>query len=144
MIDDGVPATDVGGAPALAIFEAGSPASFGGLEDSTRRFSMTLYRQSFVRQWDDDAYDVDEEILETIEHELDHYLGTMEGHDALGETEIAEARSEIRELYGDRRLLRMALREARAELVAFVRFAWPFAVLIVLGVLLADRLGWLW
>ena len=103
---------------------------------------MTVYYQTFRRMWEEDGpYDLEAELHETIDHELEHHLHHLAGHDPLDEEERAEARGEIRKLYGDRRLARLAVREAAGDLGTFVRMTWPFLLLIAGGVALAAWFG---
>jgi hypothetical protein len=140
-VELGVPATDIAGEPLLGSYEPRhevDTAGYGRIE-----FRITLYYETFRRMWEDEGpYDLDAEIRETIDHELEHHLNYLRGHDPLDEEERAAARREIRRLYGGRRLLQMALREALGDLGAFVRATWPFFALIALSVAVASWLGW--
>lgn len=141
-IEPGVPATDIAGEPLLGSYE---PRQHGDVAGYTElEFVVTLYYRTFRRIWEEEGpYDVEAEIRETLDHELEHHLHHLAGHDPLDAAERAEARRELRALYGDRRLVRLALREAMGDLAAFVRATWPFFVLIGLGLALAAWLGWL-
>jgi hypothetical protein len=141
-VETGVPATDIAGEPLLGSYEPRYEVDTAGW--SRVEFLITLYYQTFRRVWEDEgAYDLEREIRETIDHELEHHLHHLAGHDPLDAEERAQARRELRALYGDRRLARMVLREALGDLAAFARATWPFFALIAASVALASWLG-LW
>lgn len=140
-VETGVPATDLSGEPLLGSYEPRQEVDYAG--HSEVEFLITLYYETFRRMWRDDGpYDLEAELRETIDHELEHHLHHLAGHDPMDAAERAEARRELRSLYGDRRLARMALREAWADLVSFARATWPFFALIALGLAVASFLGW--
>lgn len=142
-VEPGVPATDLAGEPLLGSYEPRQEVDLAG--HSQLEFLITLYYESFRRMWRDEGeYDLEAELRETIDHELEHHLFHLAGHDPMDAAERAEARRELRTLYGDRRLAKMALREATGDLVAFVRATWPFLVLIAAGLAIAALLGWNW
>lgn len=141
-VEPGVPATDLAGEPLLGSYEPRHDVDDAGY--SRLEFVVTVYHQTFLRLWRDEGpYDVEAEVRETIDHELEHHLHHLAGHDPMDASERAEARAELRQLYGDRRLAKLAAREALDDLRAFARATWPFFALLALGLALASWLGWL-
>lgn len=142
-VEPGVPDTDIAGEPLLGSYEPRREVDGAGY--TKIEFLVTLYYRTFRRMWEEDGpYDLEAEIRETIDHELEHHLHYLAGHDPKDAEERAAARRELRALYGERRLLRMAAREAASDVAAFLRATWPFLVLIAAGVALAAWRGWLW
>jgi hypothetical protein len=139
-VEPGVPATDIAGEPLLGSYEPRQDVDSAGY--TQLEFLVTLYYRTFRHVWEDDGpYDVEAEIRETIDHELEHHLHHLSGHDPMDAAERAEARREIRQLYGDRRLAKAAASEAGRDLAAFARTTWPFFALIALGIAVATWMG---
>ncbi|AKF06504.1 metallopeptidase family protein [Sandaracinus amylolyticus] len=141
-VEPGVPATDIAGEPLLGSYEPRQEVDAAGY--TQLEFVVTLYYRTFRRVWEDEgSYDVEAEIRETLDHELEHHLHHLAGHDPMDAAERAEARQELRALYGDRRLAKLAAREAARDLGQFVRVTWPFFVLIALALGAAAGFGWI-
>jgi hypothetical protein len=141
-VDTDVPPTDLAGDPLLGAYEPRREVDAAGYTEL--EFLVTLYYQTFRRLWEEDGpYDLDEEIRETIDHELEHHEHYLEGRDPKDEEERAEARAELRALYGDRRLARLVMREALADVQQFARATWPFFTAVAVALAAASWLG-LW
>jgi len=138
-VDHGVPPVDGAGVPLLGSYrvipdegaEFGLPASdFGG---GARRFRIELYYETFRRTFEEDPYDVDEEIRETIAHEVEHHFHELAGHDPLDEAERAEAAREVALRFGERYVARAARHALWAPLTGFLRLVFPVLLLLALG-----------
>jgi hypothetical protein len=141
-VETGVPDTDIAGEPLLGCYEPRQHVDYAGHTEV--EFLVTLYYETFRRMWRDDGpYDLEAELRETIDHELEHHLHHLAGHDPMDAAERAEARRELRALYGDRRLARMAAGEAAGDLRSFARATWPFFALIAAGLAVAAAAGWI-
>lgn len=139
-VEPGVPATDLAGEPLLGSYEPRQEVDAAGY--TQLEFLVTVYYRTFRRMWEEDGpYDLEAEIRETIDHELEHHLHHLAGHDPMDEAERAEARQEVRALYGDRRLARLAVREAASDVGEFLRATWPFLLLVAAGVAIAAWVG---
>jgi hypothetical protein len=130
VVDDDVPPCDDGGEPLLGSY---TPGAEGALH------VVALYYRTFRSMHADDPYDVDDEIRETIDHELEHHVGHLRGDDPLDDEERAEI---VRERT---RRLGVSPKPAAApasipDFVRFVRATWPiwFAVLLLILILVSS------
>lgn len=116
VVDPEVPPVDGSGEPLLGSYaplHRGDPAGYTDLS-----FEIRLYYRSFLNQWEQEGpYDVRAEIRETLDHEVDHHLHFLSGHDPMDEAEREEALRELQRTFG-----RRAVRRAqRAEIVGEAR-----------------------
>src|SRR5262249_24119178 len=94
------------------------------------------YYRTFRAIWDEDGpFDWNEEIKETIEHELDHHQGFLAGDDPMDDDERAEIRSEAMRVMGRRPLAREGMRSFGAEALDFARRNWPIWLILAIAVL---------
>lgn len=136
LIVEGPADVDDGGEALLGSYLPPREGGFGELAHPPR---VTLYYRTFRALWDEDgAYDWEAEVVETVEHELEHHGYFLAGDDPMDAEERAAIADEHARVVGRRAL---AEREARAfggSLVEFARRAWPlFAILAA-----AAALSW--
>ncbi len=137
VVDEGVPPVDDSGEPLMGSYQPLYERSGETFTDV--RFEIALYYQTFVSMFADAPYDVEAEIRETLDHEVEHHLHHLSGHDPLDAEERAEARAELERTFG-KDAVRRAEREAlRRELGQMGRvFFWGLLVLAIgLGLLVA-------
>jgi hypothetical protein len=130
LVDDDVPPCDDGGEPLLGSY---TPGVNGELH------VIALYYRTFRSMHADEPYDVDDEIRETIDHELEHHVGHLRGDDPLDDEERAEI---VRERA---RRLGVSPKPSAApasipDFVRFLRSTWPiwFAVLLLVLILVSS------
>lgn len=149
LVDDGVPPCDDGGEPLLGSYTPHLPNADGTAAAGDARvhgapFVIALYYRTFRSMWDDEPYDVDAEIRETIEHELEHHENFLAGHDPLDEEERAAIADEHRRLLGrGGRGGRAGVDELAAsagwlasDFARFVRLTWPVWLIVLLALLI--------
>lgn len=140
VVDDGTPAVDDGGEPLLGGYEPPVADGFGG---TTRPPTITLYYRTFRAMWDEEGpYDWEDEIRETIEHELEHHVYFLRGDDPMDAQERAEIRDEARRHVGTKETTRRAISGFGGSLGDFAKRTWPLwviAFLALLATLLTQR-----
>ena len=131
VVDDGTPAVDDGGVPLLGSYvpppakDAPVPSGFG---------TVTIYYRTFEAMTrDEPGWDWEDELRETIEHELEHHVYFLRGHDPMDEEEHAEIARDAVRVVGRKET-------ARREIDDFVRRAWPLFLLgaVVLAITIAE------
>lgn len=139
-VDLGVPAIDEGGIPLLGSYLPGGADPATGVIHAPE---VTLYYRTFRSMWEDEGpYDVDAELRETIDHELEHHLHYIEGHDPLDDDERAAIGKDYQRLVGRRETLRRARAMVVADFAEFLRRTWPLwllAALLTAVASLAER-----
>lgn len=139
VVDEGVPPCDDGGEPLLGSY---TPRVEDGREvaDAPTRapFEVALYYRTFASMHDEETYDVDAEIRETIAHELEHHQGFLAGDDPLDQEERAEIARERRRLYGERPIdeLRAGAGWLVGDVARFFRATWPLWIVAAIATLL--------
>lgn len=115
-VEPGVPEVDSGGVPMLGSY-APEPAEGGRTE-----FVVTLYFRTFERAFKEDArFDWRAEVEETLEHEVQHHLYYLDGHDPMDEAERKESEEDAVRRAGGRARLR------KLERAALARDVWAVA-----------------
>jgi hypothetical protein len=138
-VEAGVPELDTAGEPLLGSYEPRQDVDAAG--NVTTEFLVTVYYRSFARMHAEEGpYDVEAEVRETIDHEIEHHLHYLSGHDPMDAEERAAARRELEEVYGARTLARLERRETMQDLARGLRFVVP--LLLGLAALLWG-LDWL-
>ncbi len=138
-VEAGVPELDTAGEPLLGSYEPRQDVDAAG--NVVQEFLVTVYYRSFARMYaEEGAYDVEAEVRETIDHEIEHHLHYLSGHDPMDEEERAAARRELEEVYGAKTLARLERREVLRDLARGLRFVVP--LLLGLAALLWG-LDWL-
>lgn len=135
VVVEGPADVDEGGEALLGSYVPPVEGGFGELAHPPR---VSVYYRTFRALWDDEGpYDWEAEVLETVEHELEHHGYFLVGDDPMDEEERAEIARDRARVVGRRAL---AEREARAfggSLADFARRAWPFFALLA-----AAALSW--
>ena len=120
VVDDDVPPVDAGGEPLMGSYEPIYDGDAAGYTEV--RFVITLYVETFRRMFDEAPFDVDAEIRETIDHEVEHHLYHLAGHDPMDEQERREARADLERTFGKERVRRAERRALLDELGSMGRF----------------------
>jgi len=141
-VEEGVPPCDDGGDPLLGSYTP-SPEADGDVRGPVARFRIELYYRTFRSDYEDEPYDWEAEIRETIEHELEHHHNFLSGHDPLDEAERAAIVHERERLLG-----RPGSREVAGRLgfllgdfAQFVKAIWPLLALVFVGLLVLEMCG---
>jgi hypothetical protein len=135
VIDDGTPAVDDGGEPLLGSYV---PGGTGGDGVVGARPTVTLYVRTFRAMWKEDGpYDVDDEIDETVEHELEHHGHFLSGYDPMDEEERAEIANEAARIVGKKELARGAARGLTKDVGEFWTRTWPIWLIALVAVILS-------
>ncbi len=133
VVEGGTPAVDDGGEPLLGSYVPPHPGDAG---TPTQAPVVTVYYRTFRAMWEEDgAYDWDDELTETIEHELEHHLSFLRGDDPTDDEERAVIRDEALRIVGKREAGRRALQGFGASWSDFLRRTWPIWVLALLALL---------
>ncbi|WP_438009171.1 hypothetical protein WME89_11040 [Sorangium sp. So ce321] len=135
FIDAGVPACDDGGEPLLGCYTPGTPADELGI---ARPPEIRIFYRTFrTEAREDPGFDVDAEIVETIDHEVTHHLHHLAGSDPLDDEEHEHIEREQRRRIGHAEALRRARRGALSDLGGFVRATWPAWLIAAVATALA-------
>lgn len=138
VIEDGTPAVDDGGEPLLGSYLPPPPADAAVPQ---RPPTVTIYWRTFVSvARDEEGFDWEDELRETIEHELEHHGYFLEGHDPMDEEERRAIADEAVRVVGKTEATRRALGLFGGSLLDFLRRAWPLVLLaaIVLAITIAE------
>jgi hypothetical protein len=135
FIDAGVPACDDGGEPLLGCYTPGSSGADSGIAEPPE--IRLFYRTFSAEHAQDPAFDVDEEIRETIDHEIEHHLNDMGGTDPLDDEEREEIHREKERIVGKAEVVRRARRGLAADLAGAWRATWPVWLVALVGTALA-------
>ena len=127
VVDPGVPAVDGSGEPLLGSYLPVAEMDAAGYTD--HRFAITLYYETFARSHRDDPYDVEAEVAETIDHEVQHHLYHLAGHDPMDEAEREEALGDLKRTFGERTVRRARI----ADVLVETRRLGIFVLLVALG-----------
>jgi hypothetical protein len=128
VIEGDTPAVDDGGEPLLGSYVPGG----GGLPPT-----VTVYYKTFCAiEADEGPYDWEDELAETIEHELEHHVYALQGNDPMDAAEHAEIDREARRVVGTKEASRRELASFGGSLVDFVRRVWPLLLIAFLVLLL--------
>jgi hypothetical protein len=133
VIDGETPAVDDGGEPLLGSYVPPHPGDSG---TPTQSPLVTVYYRTFRAMWQEDGpFDWEDELSETIEHELDHHIAFLRGDDPTDDEERAEIREEAVRIVGRREAGRRAIEGFGASWTDFLRRTWPLWVLALLALL---------
>lgn len=141
VVDDDVPPCDDGGEPLLGSY---TPRPEAERDAPTRApFEIALYFRTFASMFEEEPYDVDAEIRETIAHELEHHEGFLAGHDPLDDEERAAIAREHRRLHGHGAAaeLRAGAGWLARDVLGFLRTTWPLWLItaIAIGLVIAAE-----
>jgi hypothetical protein len=134
LIDDGTPAVDDGGAPLLGSYVPPPPAdALVPMHPPT----VTIYYRTFLRIEDEEGlFDWEDELRETIEHELEHHVYFLRGDDPMDAEERAEIEHEKIRIVGRREAERRTRRELVQSAAGFLLQAWPLLAIVALALAL--------
>jgi hypothetical protein len=133
VVEGETPAVDDGGEPLLGSYVPPHP---GDATMPTQSPVVTVYYRTFRAMWDEDGpYDWDDELSETIEHELEHHVSFLRGDDPTDDEERSVIRDEAMRVVGRREAGRRAIKGFGASWTDFLRRTWPIWVLALLALL---------
>ena len=133
VIDDETPPVDDAGETLL-----GSYLPIGDPLRPTPAPLVSVYYRTFAAMWNEDGpYDWEDELAETIEHELEHHGHFLRGYDPMDDDERAEIRDEAVRVVGRREAGRRELVGFGASLPDFVKRTWPLWVIAIIALLVA-------
>lgn len=139
VVSDDTPAVDDGGEPLLGSFEPPPPE---GALLPTRPPTITIYYRTFqAAARDDVGFDWEAELLETIEHELEHHgYWARGGSDPMDEEERAAIAREAVRVIGRGEATRRTFAAFGISLGDFARRAWPLVAIAfaVLALTIAE------
>jgi hypothetical protein len=135
VVDPGVPAVDDGGEPLLGSYVPPPPA---GAPVPTQPPRVTIYYRTFESAGD---FDWEEELHETIEHELEHHVYWLRGDDPLDEEEHAEIDREVVRVVGRHEATRRTLAVFGTSIPDFFVRAWPLVLIAALALVFAFAEG---
>jgi hypothetical protein len=128
VIEGETPAVDDGGEPLLGSYVPPHP---GDGTSPTRSPRVTVYYRTFRAIWDEEGpYDWEDELDETIEHELEHHIGFLRGDDPMDDEERDAIRDEALRVVGRREAGRRAIGGFGASVQDFLRRTWPIWVIV--------------
>jgi hypothetical protein len=140
VIDGDVPACDDGGEPLMGSY---TPGHEGDVHAPTHAPELTLYYRTFASMWREDGpYDWRQEVHETVEHELEHHVYALEGHDPKDEQERDEIAREAERVVGKKALARAGASAFAADVGDFWKRTWIFwivGLIVVVISVLASR-----
>jgi hypothetical protein len=128
VVEAGVAACDDGGEPLLGSYlpPGGEPGAPVGAAE------ITVYYRTFRAIWDEDGlYDWEEELRETIGHELEHHAGWRVGYDSMDDDERSEIVRERVRLVGRSASAHESLATFGADVRGFVARTWPIWLIVV-------------
>jgi hypothetical protein len=138
IVEDGTPAVDDGGVPLLGSYV---PPPAKDAPVPSRPPTVTIYYRTFVAiERDEGPFDWEDELEETIEHELEHHLYFLRGDDPMDEEEHAEIDREALRVVGRAEATRRTLAVFGLSIPDFFVRAWPLVLLaaVVLAITLAE------
>jgi len=132
VIDEGVPPVDDSGEPLMGSYQPIHDRVGETLTDV--RFEITLYYRTFVSMFAEAPYDVEAEIRETLDHEVEHHLHHLSGHDPLDAAERAEARRDLERTFGAEAVRRAERGALLSELAQMGKVFFWGLLLVAFGV----------
>lgn len=98
LVEEGVPPVDDSGEPLMGSYQPIHERTGETFTDI--RFEIALYYRTFVSMFEEAPFDVVAEIRETLDHEVEHHLHHLSGHDPLDDQERREARADLERTFG--------------------------------------------
>jgi hypothetical protein len=139
IVESGTPAVDDGGEPLLGSYVPPPPRDAHGVLMTPP--TVTVYYQTFAAiEREEGLYDWEDELRETIEHELEHHVYFLTGDDPMDEEEHAEIDREVARVVGRSESTRRTLAMFGMSIPDFFKRAWPLVVIsaLVLCVTIAE------
>lgn len=128
VVEAGTPAVDDGGEPLLGSYLPGS----GGLPPT-----VTVYYKTFCAiEADEGPYEWEEELEETIEHELEHHVYFLEGDDPMDAAEREEIEREALRVVGKKEAARREVASFGESLADFAKRTWPLWIIALVVLVL--------
>jgi len=139
IVESGTPAVDDGGKPLLGSYVPPPPA---GAPVPTAPPTITVYFRTFEKiEREEGPFDWEDELRETIEHELEHHVFHLRGDDPMDEEEHAEIDREVVRVIGRGEATRRTLAVFGLSIPDFVRRAWPLIALGALALVISIAEG---
>jgi hypothetical protein len=136
VIEGGTPDVDDGGEPLLGSYLP--PSHPGEVGVPTRAPCVTIYYRTFRAMWEEEGpYDWEEELHETLEHELEHHVSFLRGDDPTDDEEREVIREETLRVVGRREAGRRAALGFGASVSDFLRRTWPLWAIAALALAIA-------
>jgi hypothetical protein len=124
IVEDGTPAVDDGGEPLLGSYVPPPPKD---APVPMQPPTVTVYYRTFEKiEREDGPFDWEDELRETIEHELEHHIFYLRGDDPMDEEEHAEIDREIVRVVGRNEATRRTLAVFGLSVPDFFKRAWIF------------------
>jgi len=131
FVEGGTPMVDDGGEPLLGSYLPPHP---GDGATPSRAPLVTVYYRTFRAMWNEEGpYDWEDELEETIEHELEHHVYFLRGDDPMDDEERAAIRDEALRVVGRREAGRRMAAGFGESVADFLRRTWPLWVLAALA-----------
>jgi hypothetical protein len=135
IVDEGTPAVDEGGEPLLGSYLPREAGEGGRVAHAPL---VTVYYRTFRAMWDEDGpYDWQDELTETIEHELEHHVYFLRGDDPMDAQERAQIREEALRIVGRRETTRRAAESFASSIRDFVARTWIIWLLALVALAVA-------
>lgn len=131
VVNDEVPPVDASGEPLMGSYQPIAQGDAAGYTDI--RFQIDVYYRTFESMYRERPFDVEAEIRETIDHEVEHHLHHLAGHDPVDDEEREQALAELERTYGKRAVRSARVRGTLAELKVFGWFV--LGALVVIGMI---------
>jgi hypothetical protein len=139
VVEGEVPACDEGGEPLLGSY---TPPFEGDASSPSRSAEVTVFYRTFVAIWEEDGpYDWEEELRETIEHELAHHAGYQRGRDEVDLEERRVIDEEAIGIIGARGTARLLTTALARDLAGFMKRTWPLWLLVAIGTAVTIVMG---
>jgi len=135
VVDTGVPPVDGSGEPLMGSYRPMADGDAAGY--TSLRFQIDVFYKTFEKMYADAPFDVEAELRETIDHEVEHHLHYLSGHDPMDEEERAEALTELERTYGKRAVRRARVTGVLGELRTIAWFVLAAVAVIALIALFA-------
>lgn len=134
VVDDGTPAVDDGGEPLLGSYVPPFPGDLGAPSHPP---TVTVYYRTFRAIADEEGpFDWEDELAETIEHELEHHVYFLRGDDPMDAAEREEINREALRVVGRRETTRRTVRSFGESLADFAKRTWPLWLIALAALLL--------
>ncbi len=139
LVEGGVSLCDEGG---VALLGSYLPASPGDNMSPSRPHEIAVYYRTFRTVWlEEGPYDWDDELVETLEHEYEHFLAELAGGDPMDEEERREIADEAIRIHGKSTLLKAEVGHLGSDFAGFLRRTWILWAIIIAVALLTASFG---
>lgn len=137
IVESDTPAVDDGGEPLLGSYVPPPPRD---APVPVTPPTVTIYYRTFEAAAKQASFDWEDELRETIEHELEHHIFYLRGDDPMDEEEHAEIDREVVRVVGRGEATRRTLAVFGLSIPDFFARAWPLVLIgaAVLAITLAQ------